>query len=125
MQHINFALGYLANDDHVEEVNQELLQEAIQLAQQANAMLLYIGSLEIMELEGFAWTPLQLPAQQNAMINACTYMNEKVVVILSNGGAIEMPWYYQALAILEGYLLGEAGGATVVDSIFDIQLPLG
>jgi beta-glucosidase len=122
---IHFAPGYLADDDHPELVNRELIDQAVETAKKASVVLLCIGLPEIMESEGFDRPHLGLPAQHNALVEAVSTVNSNVVVILSNGGVVELPWHDQVQAILEGYLLGEAGGAAVVDLIFGMQSPSG
>jgi len=124
-EHVEFAQGYYADDDSMEQINANMLKDAVEVAQNADVVLLCIGLPEIMESEGFDRTHLQLPAQHNALVHACAKANPNVVVVLSNGGVVEMPWYNQVPAILEGYLLGEAGGAAVVDLIFGVQSPSG
>jgi beta-glucosidase len=122
---ILFAPGYHADNDDTENVDTTLIQEAVDVAQAADAVLLFIGLPEIMESEGFDRTHLQLPAQHTALVEAVCNANPNVVAILSNGGAVEIPWFYHPKAVLEGYLLGEAGGGAVVDLIFGVQSPCG
>jgi beta-glucosidase len=122
---ILFAPGYHADDDHVENVDAELVAQAVGVAREAEVVLLFIGLPEIMESEGFDRRHLQLPAQHSALVEAICQVNENVVVVLSNGGVVEIPWFQQPKAILEGYLLGEAGGAAVIDLIFGVQSPCG
>ncbi|GAX20872.1 beta-glucosidase [Fistulifera solaris] len=124
-KNIDFAKGYEADDDHPEDVHEEFLSDAIEVAENASVVLLCIGLPEIMESEGFDRTHLQLPAQHNALVEACCKVNSNVVVLLSNGGALELPWYNKVQAIMEGYLLGEAGGKAFVDLIFGEDCPSG
>lgn len=122
---IHFAPGYHADDDHPEIVVQELVDEAVQQAQKADVVILCTGLPEIMESEGFDREHLSLPAQHNALVDAVSRVSSQVVVVLSNGGVVELPWHDRVQAILEGYLLGQAGGAAVVNLIFGAQSPCG
>lgn len=122
---IDFAKGYDADDDHPEDVHEEFLSDAIEVARNSSVVLLCIGLPEIMESEGFDRSHLQLPAQHNALVEACCKVNSKVIVLLSNGGAVELPWHNKVQAIMEGYLLGEAGGAAFVDLVFGQESPSG
>jgi len=48
------------------------------------------------------------------------------VVLLSNGGAVELPdSYLNAQAIMEGYLLGQSGASAIVDLVFGAFSPSG
>lgn len=78
-----------------------------------------------MESEGFDRPHLGLPAQHNALVHAIADVNPNLVVVLCNGGVVEIPWVHRTKAILEGYLLGEAGGAAIIDLIFGLQSPCG
>lgn len=120
-----FAPGYHADDDHPQIIHQELLDEAFVVAMKADVVLLCVGLPEIMESEGFDRTHLGMPGQHNALVEAVCAVNKNVVVILSNGGAIQMPWVNKPKAILEGYLLGQAGGQAVADLVFGVQSPCG
>lgn len=125
VDHLLFAPGYHADDDHMENIDEALISEAANIANQADVVLLFIGLPEIMESEGFDRSHIRLPAQHTALVDAVCSVNANVVVILSNGGAVEIPWFHKPKAIFEGYLLGEAGGAAIVDLIFGVQSPCG
>ena len=46
-------------------------------------------------------------------------MNDRVVVILTNGGVVSLePWHDSVPGILEAWLLGQAGGAAIADVVF-------
>jgi beta-glucosidase len=53
-------------------------------------------------------------------------VNPRVVVVLSNGGAVTLaPWQASAPAILEGWLLGQAGGSATADLLLGVTSPSG
>jgi beta-glucosidase len=122
---VHYAPGYHADDDHPTIINQVLLDQAVVAAMKADVVLLCVGLPEIMESEGFDRPRLSMPAQHNALVDAVCAVNKNVVVILSNGGAIELPWVNRPQAILEGYLLGQAGGQAIADLVFGVQSPCG
>ena len=122
---ILFAPGYHVDDDHTEMVDAVMLEEAVNVAKDADVVVLCVGLPEIMESEGFDRVHMRMPAQHSALVDAVFKVNKNVIVILSNGGVVELPWYDEPKAILECYLLGEAGGAAVVDLIFGLQSPCG
>jgi beta-glucosidase len=122
---MHYAPGYHADDDHPTIIDQELLDQAVVAAMKAEVCLLCVGLPEIMESEGFDRPRLSMPAQHNALVAAVCAVNKNVVVILSNGGAVELPWANRPKAILEGYLLGQAGGQAIADLVFGVQSPCG
>lgn len=122
---VKFATGYHADDEHLEDVNDEWIQEAVDAARESEVALIFIGLPEIMESEGLDREHMHMPRQHNALVEEVLKVNSNVVVILSNGGAVEVPFADEVPAILEGYLLGEASGAAMVDLIFGAQSPCG
>lgn len=125
VRNISYSPGYEADDDHVENVDVGLLADAVDTARHADVVLLFVGLPEIVESEGFDRDHIGIPAQHVALVEGVCEVNDYVVVVLSNGSALEMPWHSLPKAILEGYLLGEAGGGAVVDLIFGEQSPCG
>jgi beta-glucosidase len=123
---ILLASGYDADDDHPTLTNGKLLTEAVTVARAAHTVILCIGLPEIMESEGFDRTHLQLPAQHQALVTAVRAVCPRTVVVLSNGGVVTMePWIHHVPVVYECYLLGQAGGAAVVDLIFGVASPCG
>ena len=122
---ITFAPGYEVDDDHPELVDTLMVEEAVEAAKGADVVIICVGLPEIMESEGFDRVHMRMPAQHNALVDAVSKANSNVIVVLSNGGVVELPWHDHVKAILETYLLGEAGGAAVVDLIFGVQSPCG
>jgi beta-glucosidase len=52
-------------------------------------------------------------------------VNPNVVVVLSNGSPVEMPWEDRVKGILEGYLGGQAGGGAIADILTGRVNPSG
>lgn len=98
-----YAQGYeLASD----EVNEELLQEARDTARKTDAAVLFLGLPDRYESEGYDRSHLSLPASHLALIHAVAEVQSNIIVVLSNGSPVEMPWLPQTKAVLEGYLGG-------------------
>ena len=55
---------------------------------------------------------MRLPARHDALIERIAAEHRRVVVVLSNGSPVEMPWVDQ-FRHLEGYLGGQAGASAV------------
>src|SRR5690606_25662494 len=68
---------------------------------------------------------LGLPENQIAVLEAISAVNDRVVVILSNGSAVAMPWAHRAAAILEVWLGGQAGGGAIADVLTGTVEPGG
>ena len=122
---ISFAPGYDVDDDDTELVDAAAVEVAVEAAKGADVVILCVGLPEIMESEGFDRIHMRMPAQHNALVDAVSKVNPNMIVVLSNGGVVELPWHDKPKSILETYLLGEAGGAAVADLIFGVQSPCG
>ncbi|MGZ7440309.1 glycoside hydrolase family 3 C-terminal domain-containing protein [Paenibacillus sp. TH7-28] len=119
---IVYAQGFeLERDD----VNAELLRDAADKAANADAAVLFIGLPDRYESEGYDRTHLRLPANQVAVLEAVAAAQPNLVVVLSNGSPVEMPWIGKAKAVLEGYLGGQAAGGAVADVLFGDANPSG
>lgn len=104
---IRYAAGYPLDTDTIDE---ELIQEAVEAARQSQVAVIVAGLPERYESEGFDRKHLQLPDNHRRMIEAVAAEQANVVVVLSNGGPLEMPWLDNVKAVLEAYLGGQASG---------------
>ncbi len=52
---------------------------------------------------------MHMPVAQDELINELTTVNKNVIVVLSAGSSVEMPWYPYVKGIVHGYLGGQAG----------------
>lgn len=117
-----YARGYeLENDD----TSADLLREACDTAAKADAAVLFLGLPDRYESEGYDRSHLQLPASHQALLEAVAAVQSEIIVVLSNGSPVEMPWLPQAKAVLEGYLGGQAFGGAVADLLFGEVSPSG
>lgn len=63
--------------------------------------------------ESFDAEDLNLPNQQDALIEAVAKANAKTVVVLQTGGPVVMPWLNKVGAVLEAWYPGTSGGAAI------------
>ncbi|WP_336772497.1 beta-glucosidase [Paenibacillus sp. MMO-58] len=119
---LRFAKGYELNG---EEPDEALIAEAIQLARQSDVTVLFAGLPSRYESEGFDRKHLRMPANQAALIEAVGKAQPNLVVVLSNGAPIEMPWLGRAKGVLEAYLGGQALGGAIADLLFGDANPSG
>ncbi len=118
----SYAAGYPEDDSR----NQGLIDEAVGLAQKADVALLYIALPSFKESEGYDRTDLDLTAQQVALIQAVTAVQPNTVVILNNGAPVVMgDWIDGAAAVLEAWMMGQAGGGAIADVLFGRVNPSG
>lgn len=118
----DFAPGFTLDDAAQDPA---LTEQAVTAVQQADVVLLFLGLPAAYESEGFDRTTLDIPAKQVEVLEAVAAANPNVAVVLSNGSVVSMPWRGRAKAILETWLLGQAGGAALADVIFGNETPSG
>lgn len=117
-----FAAGYC--DDGA--ISEELTAEAVAAASAAETVLLFLGVPAALESEGFDRDDIELPAAQLALADAVIAANPRTVVVLSNGGVVRLSGLADRVpAIVEGWLLGQAGGGAVADVLYGVVNPSG
>lgn len=118
---VGFEKGYPRHGD----TDQALIAKAVELAKQADYALVYLGLDEIAESEGLDRSHMRIPQCQIDLLQAVNQVNDKVIVVLSAGSAIEMPWLSQCKGLVHGYLCGQAGASAVLKVILGDVNPSG
>ncbi|UYP20174.1 glycoside hydrolase family 3 C-terminal domain-containing protein [Rhodococcus sp. Z13] len=119
---VAFAAGYAADGSD----SAGLVDEAVALARTADVAVVFLGVPAELESEGFDRDDLELPANQTALLDAVVAANPSTVVVLSNGGVVRLSGFADRVpAIVEGWLLGQAGGGAVADVLFGVVNPSG
>ncbi|UYG17328.1 glycoside hydrolase family 3 C-terminal domain-containing protein [Brachybacterium huguangmaarense] len=119
---VPFARGFVPGD----KADSALVEEAVEVARNAGTVLVFLGLGEDVESEGYDRTDMELPAEQVALLQEIQKVNDRVVVLLSNGSAVRFPSaLLDASAVLETWLLGQAGGEAVADVLFGAVTPSG
>ena len=118
---VGHAQGYLRSGKQ----DQALQQAAVQLASTADVVLLYLGLPEIFESEGMDRSHMHLPENQNQLVQAVAAVNSNVVVVLSGGSPVELPWLDQCKGLIHGYLGGQAGAGAMADLLTGKTNPSG
>lgn len=118
---VGFAQGYRRLDQE----DQALLTEAVNLAKQADVVLLYLGLDEMGESEGLDRGHLSLPKNQLQLLERIKEVNQQIVVVLSAGAVVDMAWDRQVSAVLHSYLGGQAGARASLDALTGRVNPSG
>jgi beta-glucosidase len=110
--------------------------EAIAAAKNADAVIAVVGITSSLEGEempvtepGFLGgdrTSIDLPAQEEALVEGVVATGKPVAVVLINGSALAVNWINQhANAVLEAWYPGEEGGAAVAETLSGKNNPAG
>ncbi|MCI1984659.1 MAG: glycoside hydrolase family 3 C-terminal domain-containing protein [Bifidobacteriaceae bacterium] len=120
---VDFAPGFTLDDA---DQDAALTAEAEKLAGSHAVVVMCMGLPELAESEGFDRTSLDIPSKQIDVLRKVAAANPNVVVVLSNGAVVSVAgWQDQAKGLLESWLLGQAGGAAVVDVLMGTVNPSG
>jgi beta-glucosidase len=107
------------------EIDPALIDEARTMAADVDVAVVFIGLTDPYESEGYDRTHLDLPPSHVALLEAVLEVQPCVVVVLSNGSPVAMPWLDRVPTVVEGYLGGQAGGAAMADVLFGAVNPSG
>ena len=106
---------------------EQLIAEAVELAGQSD-LVIFIGGLNKsnnQDCEGTDRRSLDLPYDQDAVIEALAAANPNLVVSLVSGNAVAMPWVDKVPAILQTWYLGSEAGNALADVVFGDVNPSG
>ena len=117
-----YAPGYTKRGDQADDA---LIQEALQVAAGTDVVVICAGLTDMYETEGLDRDHMKMPPGHDALITAIAASHSNVVVVLSNGSPVEMPWANNVSAILEGYLGGQAGAGAIADILYGYVNPSG
>jgi beta-glucosidase len=119
---LTYSEGYPADNSF----RQDMIDQAVSLAQSADVAILYIALPSFKESEGYDRIDLDLTDQQIALIKAVAKVQPRTVVVLNNGAPVAMSeWIDDVSAVLESWMMGQAGGAAIADVLFGKVNPCG
>jgi beta-glucosidase len=106
--------------------DRSLIDEAVAVARDADAAVLYIALPSFKESEGYDRADMDLTDQEVALIQAIAAVQQKTVVVLNNGSAVTMgEWIDAVPAVLEAWMMGQAGGGAIADVLYGAVNPSG
>ncbi len=117
-----YADGYLLETDKC--IN-SLLEDAISIAKKVHIPIVFIGLTDSYESEGFDRTHIDIPEAHNRLVEEIAKVNPNVVVVLSGGAPVSMPWIGKVKGLINSYLSGESGAMSIVDILYGKVNPSG
>ena len=117
-----YAPGYGAE---IFEPDEALINEAVRAAEKSDVVFACVGLPDSYESEGFDRLHLEMPASQNALMDALAATGKPIVAVVSTGSAIVLPWRDKVDSILLLYLAGQNGGEAACDLLFGDANPCG
>jgi beta-glucosidase len=106
---------------HGEDIN-----EAVAAAKKADVVILGLGERQKISGEGFDRSDLNLPGNQEQLLEAVAATGKPVVLVLQNGRPLSITWAAKNIpAILEAWYPGEFGGRAIAETLFGDDNPAG
>ncbi len=100
--------------------------EAVEIAKKSDVVIAVVGETARMSGEAASRQDIGLPGHQEALLKAIWQTGVPLVVVLSNGRPLALPWVAQnAGAVLETWQLGVQAGPAVADVLFGAFNPAG
>lgn len=133
---IQYTIGVYPPEEYKSQEDSLEMVRAVALAKKSDVVLFVGGISPALEgeemnvpIEGFKGgdrTSLDIPKQQQRLLELLHATGVPVVLILTNGSALSIPWAKEHLpAILEAWYPGEEGGHAVADVLFGTYNPSG
>ncbi len=85
------------------------IEQAVAAARQADTVVLVVGSASTTESEGYDRKSIDLPGEQDLLIEKVAAANPRTVVVVNAGAAMAMPWIDKVAAVVQVWLPGEEG----------------
>ncbi len=101
------------------------IQSAVAAAKAADAVVICAGLSNLLEGGGRDRADIDLPQEQQRLIEAVAAVNPRTIVVLNNGGPLALPWEPKVPAILEAWYPGQEGGRALARIIFGETNPSG
>jgi len=102
------------------------LDKAVEVARNADCVLLFAGTYNNIETEGRDRDDLFLPAGQDELIERVAEVNKNVVVVLTTGSPVLMDkWIDKVSGVVEMWFAGSEGGNAIADILLGNYNPSG
>jgi hypothetical protein len=118
-------MGYEKGFKRYGKKSNNLIKKAVNLAEKADILLVYIGLDEESEAEGIDRSNMRLPKNQCELLTALRKTGKKIVGVLSCGCALETEWDKNTDALLYGSLGGQASASAMLNVITGKTVPSG
>ncbi|MGH3371002.1 MAG: glycoside hydrolase family 3 C-terminal domain-containing protein, partial [Nocardioidaceae bacterium] len=98
------------------------IEAAVELAEESDVAVVVAG---LYEAEARDRGELDLPTEQDELIEAVSRANPRTIVVLQSGGPVPMPWIGQVDGIVQLYYGGGEQGRALADVLFGDVNPSG
>jgi beta-glucosidase len=104
---------------------EELIEEAVQGAGDADVAVVVIGSANGTESEGFDKDTMALAGRQDELVRRVAAANSNTIVVVNSGMPVLMPWAEQVAAVIQVWFPGQAFGEALAETLLGVVEPGG
>lgn len=119
------VIGYEKGFDRYGKKNEKLIKSAVELANQAEVVLLFLGLDEVAEAEGLDREHLKLNDNQIELYKALKATGKKIAIVLACGSAVELDWADDCNALVYACLSGQACADAIMNVVTGAVNPSG
>lgn len=98
------------------------LDDAVAAAEAADVAVVFVRDATT---EARDRDTLDLPGEQDALVEAVADANDDTVVVVRSGGPVSLPWREDVAAVVEQWYPGQADGEAVADVLYGDRDPSG
>jgi len=106
-------------------MQEDLLNQALLTASQAELVVIFAGDTDEWESEGFDRSDMELPQNQNELIEEVLKVNPNTIIVLNTGAPVRMPWIDNTTAMIQAWFGGQEMGEAIADVLFGLVNPSG
>ena len=106
-------------------LSENAIDLAAGLASQADVALVFVGTSDEWESEGFDRPDMELPGEQVVLIEKVAAANPNTVVVLNTGSPVTMNWLDRVAGVVQAWFPGQEGGNAIADVLFGEVNPSG
>jgi beta-glucosidase len=99
-----------------------MLARAVQAARRARVAIVFANDVSA---EGMDRTSLELPGDQDRLIEAVAAVNDRTIVVLHTAGPVLMPWLSKVSSVIEAWYPGQQSGRAMAATLFGDADPAG
>ncbi|HRH43967.1 MAG TPA: glycoside hydrolase family 3 C-terminal domain-containing protein [Pyrinomonadaceae bacterium] len=104
----------------------DILQKAAETAAKSDVAIIFAGLSDAVEVEARDRTDLNLPKEQEELIEAVAKANPKTIVVMTSGASVLMDkWIGKVPAVLQAFYYGQEGGNAIADVLLGKVSPSG
>ncbi|GAA5898000.1 hypothetical protein JCM6882_003304 [Rhodosporidiobolus microsporus] len=95
------------------------IEEAVELAKEADAAIVVIGTTMDWEAEAADRESLTLPGRTDELVSRVLAVNPNAIIVNQSGSAVAFPWVDKASTLLQAWFGGNEAGRGIADVLFE------